>query len=93
MPKSMLARVLKLVWPCWVLEVDAALAEAVELVRGLGSWVVAVGGDFATGKDIPRSLPRLATPTPHVRVVRYPVHSFPISTHCPQYGRRRSHLT
>ena len=44
------------------------------------------------GKDMPRSFPRLATPTPHVKVVLYPEHSFPISTHCPQYGRRRSHF-
>lgn len=55
--------------------------------------VVAVaGGDLAMGNDMPRSLPRLATPTPQVRVVRYPVQSFPISTHCPQYGRLRSHF-
>lgn len=46
-----------------------------------------------TGQVIPRSLPLLATPTPHVRVVLYPEHSLPISMHCVQYGRLRSHLT
>jgi hypothetical protein len=54
-------------------------------------WVA--GGDFGMGRDMPRSFPRLATPTPHVNVVRYPVQSFPSSIHCPQYGLRRSHLT
>lgn len=54
---------------------------------------VVADGDLATGNVMPRSFPRLATPTPQVRVVRYPVHSFPISTHCPQYGRLRSHFT
>lgn len=57
------------------------------------SCTVAWGGDFATGNDMPRSFPRLATPTPQVKVVRYPEHSLPISMHCPQYGRFRSHLT
>lgn len=51
------------------------------------------GGAFAMGKERPRSLPRLATPTPQVSVVLYPEHSFPTSRHCEQYGRRRSHLT
>lgn len=55
--------------------------------------VVVCVGDLGTGRDIPRSLPRLATPTPQVNVVRYPEHSLPISMHCPQYGRRRSHFT
>lgn len=45
------------------------------------------------GRDKPRSLPRLATPTPHVSCVLYPEHSLPISRHWEQYGRRRSHLT
>lgn len=44
-----------------------------------------------TGSFWPRSLPLLATPTPHVRVVLYPEHSRPSSRHCEQYGRRRSH--
>ena len=65
-------------------------ADAVESFRVV---VVVVDGDLAIGSDMPRSFPRLATPTPQVRVVRYPVHSLPISTHCPQYGRFRSHLT
>jgi hypothetical protein len=90
----MLARLLKLCWCCWSLVVDVVLVEAIELMRwAFGSWVAVEGGDFAMGKDMPRSFPRLATPTPHVRVVRYPEHSFPMSTHGPQYGRRRSHLT
>ena len=91
-PKSMLPRLLKLCWSLWVLVVDVVLVETMEFVRAgaLGSW--ATGGDFAMGKDMPRSFPRLATPTPHVKVVLYPEHSFPISTHCPQYGRRRSHF-
>lgn len=42
---------------------------------------------------MPRSLPLLATPTPHVNVVLYPEHSFPISIHCVQYGLFRSHFT
>lgn len=48
---------------------------------------------FATGHDKPRNFPLLATPTPHVNVVLYPEHSFPISRHCPQYGLFRSHFT
>lgn len=47
----------------------------------------------STGLDSPRSLPRLATPTPHVNVVLYPEHSFPISMHGVQYGRFRSQPT
>ena len=50
------------------------------------------GGALAMGRERPRSLPRLATPTPHVSCVLYPEHSFPTSRHCEQYGRRRSHL-
>jgi hypothetical protein len=42
---------------------------------------------LATGLERPRSLPRLATPTPHVNVVLYPEQSFPISMHGVQYGR------
>lgn len=48
---------------------------------------------FAIGHESPRSLPLLATPTPHVKVVLYPEHSFPMSIHCVQYGRFRSHFT
>ena len=81
MPKSTLARLLKLdEWWLTLLEPLVAEADDVDSFRA----VVVEDGDLATGKDMPRSFPRLATPTPHVRVVRYPVHSFPISTHCPQ---------
>jgi len=51
------------------------------------------GGALGTGRDRPRSFPRLATPTPQVNCVLYPEQSFPTSRHCEQYGRRRSHLT
>jgi hypothetical protein len=70
--KSMLARLLKRRRSCCVLAVDVVLVEAIELVRtfGLGSCMAVEGGDFAMGKDMPRNFPRLATPTPHVRVVR-----------------------
>ena len=54
--------------------------------------LLGTGADFATGRDKPRSLPRLATPTPQVNWVLYPEHSLPTSRHCEQYGRRRSHL-
>ena len=37
-----------------------------------------------TGNFWPRSLPLLATPTPHVKVVLYPEHSRPISRHWEQ---------
>lgn len=59
---------------------------AAEVVWGFESRVVLAlcVVDLATGKDMPRSLPRLATPTPHVKVVRYPEHSFPSSMHWPQ---------
>jgi hypothetical protein len=74
MLKSMLPRALKLPGRCCccVLVVEVVLADAVEFLRVwvFGSCVVACVGDFATGKDMPRSFPRLATPTPHVRVVR-----------------------
>lgn len=49
--------------------------------------------DPETGKDKPRSFPRLATPTPHVNVVLYPEHRPPRFRHCVQYGLRRSQLT
>lgn len=48
---------------------------------------------FATGQDKPRSLPLLATPTSQVNAVLYPEHSLPMSRHCEQYGRLRSHFT
>ncbi len=54
--------------------------------------LLATGADFATGRDKPRNLPLLATPTPQVNWVLYPEHSLPTSRHCEQYGRRRSHL-
>lgn len=71
-PKSMLARLLNLAWSCCVLVVELVLVEAMEFVRAcaLGSCVALEGGDLATGKDMPRSFPRLATPTPQVKVVR-----------------------
>lgn len=40
--------------------------------------------DSITGSFWPRSLPRLATPTPHVNVVLYPEHSRPSSRHWEQ---------
>lgn len=40
-----------------------------------------VGGELRIGKERPRSFPRLATPTPQVKVVRYPEQSLPISRH------------
>lgn len=48
--------------------------------------------DLAMGKDRPRSLPLLATPTPQVNWVLYPEQSLPCSRQGVQYGRRRSHL-
>jgi hypothetical protein len=71
-PKSMLPRVLKLPGRCCVVLVEVVLVEAVELLRVwvLVSCCAAAGGDFAIGRDMPRSLPRLATPTPQVKVVR-----------------------
>jgi hypothetical protein len=67
--------------------------EVVEMALGrvLGG-LFGAGADLATGSERPLSFPRLATPTPHVNCVLYPEHSFPISRHCEQYGRRRSHL-
>jgi hypothetical protein len=57
-----------------VVVVDVVLFEATELLRvcafGCSCVAVTAGGDLATGKDMPRNFPRLATPTPHVRVVR-----------------------
>lgn len=71
-PKSMLALLEKVGWSCTLPAVDVAVAEAVEFVRDctLVSCVVLVGGDLAMGNDMPRSFPRLATPTPQVSVVR-----------------------
>jgi hypothetical protein len=68
----MLARLLKLTRSCCVLVVDVVVVEAMEFVLAcaLGSCVAFDGGDLATGNDKPRSFPRLATPTPHVSVVR-----------------------
>ena len=92
MPKSTLPRVSSLVG-LRAVAVAAVDTEAEEVcVFDSRVVVVVCDGDLGTGKDIPRSFPRLATPTPQVRVVRYPVHSFPSSMHCPQYGRRRSHF-
>ena len=48
---------------------------------------------LATGLERPLSLPRLATPTPHVNVVLYPEQSFPIVMHGVQYGRFLSQPT
>jgi hypothetical protein len=44
--------------------------EAVEMARGrvLGG-LFGAGADLATGRERPLSLPRLATPTPHVNCV------------------------
>jgi hypothetical protein len=55
----------------------AALVEVLAVVVVVAVW----GGDLGTGRDIPRSFPRLATPTPQVSVVRYPVQSLPNSIH------------
>jgi hypothetical protein len=73
-PKSMLARPLKLE-ACWVVLVEELVAEVDAVGCTLGSRVavvvvVVVDGDLAMGNDMPRSFPRLATPTPQVRVVR-----------------------
>lgn len=46
----------------------------------------------AMGKDNPRNLPRLATPTPQVKVVLYPAQSFPPDRQGVQYGLFLSHL-
>jgi hypothetical protein len=51
---------------------------------------VAAGCAPVIGRDSPRNLPRLATPTPQVNVVLYPAQSRPRFKHCEQYGRRRS---
>jgi hypothetical protein len=90
MLKSILARLLKL-GDCWMvvvvlmlLERLVALTEAAVVCTLDSRVVVAAAVAFAMGNDRPRSLPRLATPTPQVRVVRYPEHSFPISIHWPQ---------
>lgn len=92
-PKSTLPRLWRLAGPCVAVVVGVLTDAVVVCVLVSLAVVVAVWvGDLATGKDIPRSFPRLATPTPQVNVVRYPEHSFPSSMHCPQYGRRRSHF-
>lgn len=72
MPKSMLPRVLKLPEVRCVVWVEVVLVDAVELLRVcvFVSCAPTAGGDFATGRDMPRSFPRLATPTPQVKVVR-----------------------
>jgi hypothetical protein len=89
----MLPRVSNLVGLWRVVAVVAAVDVVVVCVLESRVVVAVCGGDLAMGSDRPRSFPRLATPTPQVKVVRYPEHSFPISMHCPQYGRRRSHFT
>ena len=67
--------------------------ETVDAARGrFTGGLFGAGADLATGRDRPRSFPRLATPTPQVNWVLYPEHSLPTSKHCEQYGRRRSHL-
>lgn len=92
-PKSTLPRASNLVGPGCAVVVVGVETDAVEVCVFESRAVLAdCVGDLATGRDIPRSFPRLATPTPQVRVVRYPEHSFPSSMHCPQYGRRRSHF-
>lgn len=68
-PKSMLARLLKLD-ECWLALVEALVVEADAFDSFRVVVVVVVDGDLAMGKDMPRSFPRLATPTPQVRVVR-----------------------
>jgi hypothetical protein len=84
----MLARVSSLGALCCGAVLVALAAVAAVVVWVLESRVVApvavCGGDFAMGNDKPRSFPRLATPTPQVKVVRYPEHSFPSSMHWPQ---------
>jgi hypothetical protein len=89
----MLPRVSNRVGLLRVVVVVAAVDAVVVCVLESRVVLAVCGGDFAMGSDRPRSFPRLATPTPQVKVVLYPEHSFPISMHCPQYGRRRSHLT
>lgn len=44
------------------------------------------------GNESPRNFPRLATPTPHVKVVLYPAQAFPPSRHGVQYGLFLSQL-
>ena len=86
MLKSMLARLLKLGDYRVVVFAERLVAatEAAVVCTLDSRVVVAAEVAFAMGSDRPRSLPRLATPTPQVRVVRYPEHSFPISMHWPQ---------
>ena len=51
--------------------VRACVAALLLLSVGVDDWVLLLAGFFGTGmgRDIPRSFPRLATPTPHVRTV------------------------
>jgi hypothetical protein len=58
------------------------------LSRAIGFCLLA-----AIGSDSPLNFPRLATPTPHVKVVLYPAQSFPLSRHGVQYGLFLSQLT
>ena len=70
--------------------------EMLELILDAVDFLLRCGGalssvfmtcwEVATGSESPRSLPLLATPTPQVKVVLYPEHSFPLSRHCEQYG-------
>lgn len=61
------------------MEVAVVLALERLTVGFLGSRET--GGAFAIGRDRPRSLPRLATPTPQVSWVLYPEHSLLTSRH------------
>lgn len=59
--------------------VEPSFASLRGAVLGLSSpsslWAALL--EDAIGRDNPRSLPLLATPTPHVNVVLYPEQSFP----------------
>lgn len=70
-------------WPCEepAMEVAVLLLERPPAAF-LGSRDT--GGAFAMGRERPRSLPRLATPTPQVSCVLYPEHSLLTSRHCEQ---------
>ena len=74
--------------------VDPSFASLRGAEMGLSSLSSACAAllEDAIGNDNPRSLPLLATPTPHVKVVLYPEQSFPWSRQGVQYGRRLSHL-
>jgi hypothetical protein len=65
---------------------DSTTAPRIELFLRFATPLFAAGSLpsgflLATGLERPLSLPRLATPTPHVNVVLYPEQSFPISMH------------